>query len=246
MVAEDREVRDALGHRAQQRRGDVGRCRRLEADREEHHLAVRVLAGDPQRVERRVDHAHVRALRLRLEQRPVPSGDAHHVAEAREDHLGVPRNRDPIVDAPHRDHADRTAGPVDELDVLGQQVVDAVLVDRVRVPAAHLHHLVVPARLDRREDLRGQRPPERAVAELVDELHGPSLTSATPASNSTWSPGSTGPMTVGEHLDSAVADDCVAPHHAHGHRNSLVGTRGTIDGVGHRKELAFRSSSSCS
>jgi hypothetical protein len=43
----------------------------LEADREEHHLALRVLARDPQRVERRVDHAHVGAARLRVEQRAV-------------------------------------------------------------------------------------------------------------------------------------------------------------------------------
>ena len=41
----------------------VGRRGRLEADAEEHHLAVRVLARDLQRVERRVDDADVAALR---------------------------------------------------------------------------------------------------------------------------------------------------------------------------------------
>ena len=48
-------------------------------------------------------------------------------------------------------------GPCTSSTFAGQQVVDAVLVDRVRVAAAHLHDLVVAARLDRREDLPGQR-----------------------------------------------------------------------------------------
>ena len=33
-------------------------------------------------------------------------------------------DRHPVVDPAHRDHADRAAGPVHQLDVLGQQVVD--------------------------------------------------------------------------------------------------------------------------
>ena len=43
--------------------------------------------GDPQRVERRVDHADVGALGLGLEQRAARPGHAHHVAEAGEDHV---------------------------------------------------------------------------------------------------------------------------------------------------------------
>src|SRR5262249_7688736 len=73
-----------------------------------------------------------------------------------------------------------------------QQVVDAVLVDRVRVAAADLHQLVAAPGLDRREDLRRERLPELRVAELVDETHQ-SFTSATPACTSTSSPGATGP-----------------------------------------------------
>ena len=92
---------------------------------------------------------------------------------------GLARDRDPVVDAPHRDHAHRAARAVHELDVRRQQVVDAVLVDRVRVAAADLHHLVVAARLDGGEDLAGHDLTELCVAELVDEPH--SVTSATPA-----------------------------------------------------------------
>ena len=80
-------------------------------------------------------------------------------------------DRDAVVDAPHRDHAHGAARPVDELDVRRQQVVDPVLVDRVRVAAADLHELVVAARLDGREDLPRERAAEAGVAELVDEPH---------------------------------------------------------------------------
>ena len=84
-------------------------------------------------------------------------------------------DRDPVVDPAHRDHADRAARAVHELDVRGQQVVDAVLVDRVRVAAADLHDLVVAARLDGREDLAREHPPELGVAVLVDVLHADRL-----------------------------------------------------------------------
>ena len=47
--------------------GVAGR-RGLEADREEHHLAVGVLLGQLDRVQRRVDHAHVPAGRLDAQQ----------------------------------------------------------------------------------------------------------------------------------------------------------------------------------
>ncbi len=99
------------------------------------------------------------------------AGHAHHVAEAGEDHAVGVGDGDAVVDAAHRDHADRAAGAVHELDVRRQQVVDAVLVDRVRVAAADLHHLVVAARLDQRQDLAGDGAAERGVAELVDVLH---------------------------------------------------------------------------
>src|ERR687886_46806 len=46
---------------------------------------------------------------LGLLQRRVRARDAHHVAEAGEDHVWLLRHRDRIVDAAHRDHADRAA-----------------------------------------------------------------------------------------------------------------------------------------
>ena len=98
-------------------------------------------------------------------------GNAHHVAEAGEDHVVLSRHRDPVVHPAHRDHADRAARAVNQLDVLGEQVVEAVLVDGVGMAAADLHHLVVAAGLDRFEDLLCERLPDPGVAILVDELH---------------------------------------------------------------------------
>jgi hypothetical protein len=60
---------------------------------------------------------------------------------------------------------------VHELDVRREQIVDAVLVDGVRVAAADLHELVVAAGLYKAEDLARENLPERGVAELVDVLH---------------------------------------------------------------------------
>ena len=62
-------------------------------------------------------------------------------------------------------------GPCTSSTLAGQQVVDPVLVDRVRVAAADLHELVVAAGLDGGQDLGGQHAPELGVAELVDVLH---------------------------------------------------------------------------
>ena len=102
---------------------------------------------------------------------PSGAGDAQHVAEAREDHVGLVGERDAVVDAAHRDHADRAAGPVHELDVRGQQIVDAVLVDRVRVAAADLHELVMAAGLHEAQDLAREDLAQRGIAKFVDVLH---------------------------------------------------------------------------
>jgi hypothetical protein len=170
VVAEDEEVAQALGLGALQRQCRGGR-RGLEPDREEHDLAIRVLARELQRVERRVHHAHVSAARLGVEQRAVRGRHAQHVAEGREDHLGALGDRDRVVLATHRYDAHRAARPVDQLDLVGQQVLDAVLVDGVRVPAADLHQLVAAARLDQRRDLLGQPRRHLTRPELVDEPH---------------------------------------------------------------------------
>ena len=171
VVAHAREVRHALGLGALERQR--GRRRgRLEADREEHDLAVRVLAA--RSAARRAASRPSGCRRPRPSRRAgVPFDPGTRSMSPKQVKITPSScgDRDPVVDAAHRDHAHRAAGAVHELDVGRQQVVDPVLVDRVRVAAAHLHHLVVAAGLDQRQDLAGHGAAELGVAELVDELH---------------------------------------------------------------------------
>ena len=172
-----KKLRDALLPRSEER--DRGRRRRrLEADREEDHVALGVLAGDPKRVQRRVHDPHVRAPRLRVEERAASAGDAEHVPERRERDLGSLRDRDRVIDPPHRDHAHRAPRPVDQADLRRKQVLDSVPVDRVRVPAADLHQLDRASRLGERGDLGRELARDLGRAKLVDEPHGASPTTS--------------------------------------------------------------------
>ena len=162
-------------------------------------------------------------------------------------------DRHPVVDPAHRDHADRAARPVDQLDLIGQQVVDPVPVDRVGVAAADLHQLVVAAGLDQGGDLRRQRSAQLGVAELVDEPHraSSSFAIAVPAWTSRSSPTATGatratstvsspPRLVGAPRQPLLV---VEGDHPQLHRDVAAGD---ADVLVHSMTLAFSSSSSCS
>ena len=101
MVAEDEEVADPFGARAQQGRGR-GRRGRFETDHKKHDRAVRILTRELQRIEWRIDEAHIRALGLGVEQAATRARHAHHVAEGRENDLWLARNGDRIIEAAHR------------------------------------------------------------------------------------------------------------------------------------------------
>src|SRR5258708_14143833 len=183
-----------LGGAESQCRGGRGG---LKAKREEHDLAVGVLLGDAQSVERRVHDPYVGPLRLGLQPRLTGHGHQNHVAKAGENQPWLVREGDAVVDATHRDDAYGASGAVHELDVGGQQVVNSVLVDRVRVTTADLHDLVMPVGLSRCQDLPGDRSAELRVSELVDELQAGSSRSAAraravPAWTSRTSPDTTG------------------------------------------------------
>ncbi len=166
-----REVLDALRLRALSRQRG-GRRGRLEADREEHDLAVRARSWR--------SAARPAASRPSARRRPPPwppaasrAGPGTRIMSPKrgEDHARLWASAIAVVDAAHRDHAHRAAGAVHQLDVLRQQVLDAVLVDRVGVAAAHLHQLVVAAGLDGVDDLAGEHAAEVGVAEFVHESH---------------------------------------------------------------------------
>ena len=172
---------------------------------------------------------------------------------------GSLRERDAVVDAAHRDHAHRAARAVHQLDVRGQQVVDAVLVDRVRVAAAHLHHLVVAAGLDRGEDLARHRAAQLGVAELVDEPHAAasSRASAVPAcTSSVGRPACASTRPISTVLRAPVlvlaqreAARLVDPQHPH--RDPVVAARDAVagrveagaEGLGHQNTSLIRSRS---
>src|SRR5487761_854025 len=82
-----------------------------------------------------------------------------------------------VVHAPHRDHAYRAPGAVHEHDGLREVILEAVLVDRVGVPAAHLHELVLAPGLAKRRYLRGERTGLLRVTIFVHEPHCPHATS---------------------------------------------------------------------
>ena len=147
----------------------VGRRGGLEADAEEDHLLVGVVPREVERVERRVDDAHVAAGALDPEQVLLAAGHAQHVAERAEDHVGPRRDLQRLVDDLERGDADRAAGSVDQLDAVGQQLVEAVPDDRVGLAAADLHHR--PGVLGRGVDVVEQPLGQRGVLELVEVLH---------------------------------------------------------------------------
>jgi hypothetical protein len=98
-----------------------------------------MLLGDLQRVERRIDHAHVRAGGLGAEQMRLRSGDAHHVAESSEDHARLQGDRDRVINPTQRNDTDRATWAVDHLNVGREQILNAVLENRVSVTATDLH-----------------------------------------------------------------------------------------------------------
>src|SRR5262249_46781199 len=145
-----------------------------------HDLPVRVRLRDLHSVQWRVDDAHLRALGPEAEEIGVRAGHAEHVAEGREDDAGLPRDRVGLVDLLQGGDTDGTAGAVNQLDPRGEEAVDAVLDDRMRLAAADLHERPRARRdaLDLSEHLRGELP----VAVFVEVLHGPaSGTSSSPS-----------------------------------------------------------------
>ena len=151
-------------------------------DREEDDPAVRVLPGEAQRVEGRVDDAHVAAARLHLEQVVVRARHAQHVAEGAEDHVRPGGDGDRAVDHLERRDADRAAGAVHEAHRRRQQLVHAELQDGVGLAAADLHERPGPG--DRLADAAHDRVDGGGVAVLVDVAHQARRPGALPAPRS--------------------------------------------------------------
>src|SRR5271166_3159668 len=139
-------------------------------------------------VEGGVDHTNLSALRLRVEEGALSPRNPQHVPKGRKDDVSLLCDKSRVVDAAHRDHADRASGTMDEGQALGQIVLDAVLVDRVRVASADLHHLI-STRSQTCGDFLGEALREVARSVLVYEAHeGIPVSSSMPcvSSKRTW------------------------------------------------------------
>ena len=167
--AEDREIAQPQLLRLPDRHRVAGR-RGLETDGEEHDLAVRVRLRQLDRVQRRVDHAHIAALRPHAQQVDARPGHAQHVAERGQDHLRPAGNGDRLIDQFKRGDAHRAAGAMHQRDLQRQQPVDPGLDQRVRLSAADLHDRPGPRHrpFDGRQQLAGIG----FVSVLIYKTHG--------------------------------------------------------------------------
>ena len=120
---------------------------------------------------------------LGLQQALLRARHAHGIAEGGEDHARRLGERDAVVDASHRQHADRAAGPVHQLDGVRQHRLDAVAEDRMGVAAADLHDLertashAVAMRATRPSISRSRTCALPRIAEFVDVFHAAALPS---------------------------------------------------------------------
>ena len=148
------------------------RRRRLEADGEEYDLPCRMSDGDVQGLERRVRHAHVRALRASFEEAaPARCRHAQHVAIADQRHVGLLSEFDGRIEPWNRQHAYRTARTVHQVDVAGQQVLDAVAKDGMRMSAAKFHQVIFAFGVDLVSEQLRQGGCRGTVTEAADVAH---------------------------------------------------------------------------
>ena len=173
VVAEHTEVADAECSGPDQGYGG-GRCRRFETDGEEDDVAVRVVEGHLERVQRGVHESDVCAAGLGLDEVALRPGHPHHVAERREDDAGLFGQPHRVVYPAHRDDAHRASGPVYQFDRLREEMLDSVAVDGVGVAATHLHEFVVVIAGELGDGL-DQGASCRRVPEFVDEPHALNL-----------------------------------------------------------------------
>ena len=118
--------------------GDGGRGG-LEPDGEEDHAACGLGFGQLERVERRVDDAHVGPFGPRTLEARAAAGHAHHVAEGGEGHAVAAGHPDGGVHHAHRRHTHGATRAAEELDRGREHRADAAAEEGHGVGAAHLH-----------------------------------------------------------------------------------------------------------
>src|SRR5947208_629595 len=117
----------------------VSGCGRFKSDGEEYDLLCRVILCDLDGVERRINYADIAAVRLDHKEIFFRPGNSKHVTERTKNDVLSRGDHDSLVDQLERRNAYWTARAVNELDLFGQQFVNAKLNDRVGLSTANLH-----------------------------------------------------------------------------------------------------------
>ncbi len=171
VIAEHGEIRQIELRRLLDDQG-CGRSRRLEADGEEHDLAVGMPLRQRQGVGGGIDHADVGARRLGLEQAaPTRTGHPQHVAVAAQDDFRPGGEVQRQVQATDGQHAHRATGTMDHAHAGWQQIRYAMAIDGVGMTAAEFHQVIAAVGPRFFGDPPRQPARRRAVAKFVDVFH---------------------------------------------------------------------------
>ena len=175
VITKQSEVLDAFFLRPQHGQSGAGHgC--FKAQGKEDDLPVGVLLGNPQRVKRRVHHAHIGPISFCLQQAFFRAGHSHRIAERGENHAGHVGQSHAVVNASHRQNTNRAAGAMDQLDPVRQHCLDTVSEDGVRVASADFHDVYrfSPPLLNLRHervDFLQQKLRFFGISEFVDVFH---------------------------------------------------------------------------
>ena len=165
---QDAEVSDLVFGSLEDRQCSRGRGR-FKPEREKNYVPAGILLCNLQRVEWRINHPRIGSRSFCIEQAGLRAGHSHHVAEGSENDARFQRDRNRIVNSPKRNHAHRASGSVNHFDVRRQQIFDAVLEDRMGVPAADFHEL--QGARGHARDLIGELSGEVRLPVFVYEFH---------------------------------------------------------------------------
>jgi hypothetical protein len=170
VVAQHRKIGQALGLGLQQcHRG--GRSGGLETDGQEHHFPIGVFTGPLQGLQWRGDHAHLCPQGLGLAQaEPVRGRNPQHIAIGADGDFWLLRQGNGLIDPSDREHAHRAAGAMDELQPLGQQVLQAMARQGVGVAPAEFHQAHLARFGHGLRDRTGEPLCEREVAEVFQRV----------------------------------------------------------------------------
>src|SRR5271154_5781382 len=101
----------------------------------------------------------------------MSSGNPHHVAESRENEVGLRGERQTIINTTHGKNANGATGTVNEFHIGRKQVFQTEAVDGMRMAAAYFHDAIMPLRIGEPPDFLAGFTDEFRSSKFVHELH---------------------------------------------------------------------------